>query len=63
MEIQSLLEANCVRLLGQYHTHLQDVRTLQETLICDILPSVVDEFELEPEAIEWAKEWLSDTCM
>ncbi|KAJ7879614.1 hypothetical protein B0H14DRAFT_2709458 [Mycena olivaceomarginata] len=51
-------------LLGaQYTENLEAVLALQGTLIDDILPSVTDELELDAESIEWAKEWLSDTCL
>ncbi|KAJ7354666.1 CRAL-TRIO domain-containing protein [Mycena albidolilacea] len=50
-------------LLGaQYTENLEAVLALQGTLIDDILPSVTDELELDADSIEWAKEWLSDTC-
>jgi len=62
MDIRSLLQANCDRLLEQYHSNLEAVLSLQATLIRDILPSVTDELELDPDATEWAKEWLKDTC-
>jgi len=62
MNIQSLLQANHERLLEQYTHNLEAVLTLQATLIRDILPSVEDELQLSPEATEWAKEWLQDTC-
>ncbi|KAF7315892.1 Protein real-time [Mycena indigotica] len=45
----------------QYTETLQDILKLQETLIDDILPSVADELELADDAVEWAREWLSDT--
>lgn len=61
MATRNLLQANCERLLTQYHSNIQAVLALQTTLIRDILPSVTDELELSPEAMEWAKEWLEDT--
>ncbi|TFK66503.1 CRAL/TRIO domain-containing protein [Pluteus cervinus] len=60
-EIRELLEANCLRLLEQYQQHIDEVRVLQDTLVRDILPSVVDELQLSPEAAEWARESLLDT--
>ncbi|KAF8647088.1 hypothetical protein AX16_006922 [Volvariella volvacea WC 439] len=62
METRALLQANCERLLEQYVTNLDDILTLQATLIRDILPSVADELGLGPEAVEWGKDWLSDTA-
>ncbi|KAF6763121.1 hypothetical protein DFP72DRAFT_524255 [Ephemerocybe angulata] len=62
MEIYDQLRANCDKLLEAYHTNLEDVQKLQETLIRDILPSVTDELNLAPDATEWAEEWLSDTA-
>lgn len=61
MDIQELLKANSEQLLATYNEHIDQVLDLQATLIRDILPSVVDEFELGPEATEWAREWLNDT--
>ncbi|KAJ7267638.1 hypothetical protein B0H12DRAFT_1200783 [Mycena haematopus] len=46
---------------SQFAENLEVVLALQGTLIDDILPSVTDEFELDPESTQWAKEWLSDT--
>jgi retinaldehyde-binding protein 1 len=63
MEIYDRLRPNCDKLLEAYHTNLDDVQKLQETLIRDILPSVTDELNLTPDATEWAEEWLSDTGM
>jgi len=40
---------------------MNHVLDLQASLIRDILPSVVDEFGLGPDATEWAAEWLNDT--
>lgn len=62
MDFRALLQANCERLLEQYVSNIDAVLALQVTLIHDILPSVTDELELSPEATEWAREWLSDTC-
>lgn len=62
MIIQDLLQANYEKLLEQYNRNLEGVLSLQVTLIRDILPSIKDELELSPEATEWAKEWLEDTC-
>lgn len=62
MDIYSLLQANCDRLLEQYQTNVRDVRMLQETMLKDILPSVVDELSLGKEEVDWAKSWLKDTC-
>lgn len=62
METLKRLQTNRDALLEQYHSNLDDIYDLQETLIRDILPSVTDELELGPESQEWVKEWLSDTC-
>ncbi|KAF8971084.1 CRAL-TRIO domain-containing protein [Flammula alnicola] len=61
METLRRLQTNRDALLEQYHSNLEDVYTLQDTLIQDVLPTVADELELSPEIQEWAKEWLSDT--
>ncbi len=63
MEIHALLQANCEKLLEQYRINLRSVRTLQATLIDDILPSIRDELDLSQEATSWARVWLEDTCM
>lgn len=62
MNTRDLLQANHDKLLEQYHLNLEGILALQATLIHDILPSVIDEFELGTEATEWAKQWLEDTC-
>ncbi|KAF7322032.1 Protein real-time [Mycena kentingensis (nom. inval.)] len=48
----------------QYTESLDAVRELQTTLLQDILPSVADELDLSEGdgALEWAREWLRDTC-
>ncbi|KAJ6498809.1 CRAL-TRIO domain-containing protein [Mycena sanguinolenta] len=46
----------------QYAENLEVVLALQGILIDDLLPSVTDEFELDAESTQWAKEWLDDTC-
>lgn len=61
MDIQDLLRLNYERLLAAYRENVDLVHVLQTTLIGDILPSIVDEFELSPEATNWAKSWLNDT--
>ncbi|KAF9452764.1 hypothetical protein P691DRAFT_696412 [Macrolepiota fuliginosa MF-IS2] len=62
MDIQELLKSNSKQLLKEYNENMDHVLDLQTTLIRDILPSVVDEFELGPDATEWAEEWLNDTA-
>ncbi|KAJ7162076.1 CRAL-TRIO domain-containing protein [Mycena filopes] len=60
-----LLDANREKsklLAAQYTENLEAVLALQRTLIEDILPGLTDELELDAESIQWAKEWLSDTC-
>jgi len=61
MEIRDLLWANSTRLLRTHRENMNHVLDLQASLIRDILPSVVDEFGLGPDATEWAAEWLNDT--
>jgi len=61
MDIYSLLNANCGKLLQQYHSNLEAVLSLQATLINDILPDVKLDLNLDAEATEWAKDWLQDT--
>jgi len=62
MDIHTLLQTNCTRLLEQYHSNLKDVLSLQATLINDILPGLEDELNLDTDSAQWAKEWLEDTC-
>ncbi|KAJ7782344.1 CRAL-TRIO domain-containing protein [Mycena maculata] len=57
-----ILKANREKLRKQYTENLEAVLALQGTLIADILPSVTDELGLDTESIQWAKEWLNDTC-
>lgn len=61
METIQRLQRNSDAILEQYHANLEDVYSLQDTLIRDILPTVADELELSPESQDWGKEWLSDT--
>ena len=61
MTTTELLQANCERLLAQYASNIRAVSALQDILITGILPSVVDELSLSPEATDWAREWLEDT--
>jgi retinaldehyde-binding protein 1 len=61
MEIQDLLQSNSIKLLTTYRENMHHVLDLQATLIRDILPSLVDELDLGPDATEWAMEWLKDT--
>ncbi|KAF9462463.1 CRAL-TRIO domain-containing protein [Collybia nuda] len=61
MTTRDLLRANHEKILEQYRSNLEGLLTLQTTLIYDILPSVVDELGLGPDASEWAKQWLEDT--
>jgi len=61
MEIRDLLWANSTGLLRIHRENINHVLDLQASLIRDILPSVVDEFGLGPDATEWATEWLNDT--
>ncbi|KAF7376571.1 CRAL/TRIO domain-containing protein [Mycena sanguinolenta] len=49
-------------LSSQYAENLEAVLALQGTVIDDLLPSVTDEFELDTESTQWAKEWLNDMC-
>lgn len=62
MDIYERLRANRDKLLETYRTNLEETRNLQATLIRDVLPSVTGELNLSPDATEWAREWLSDTC-
>ena len=62
MDIYVRLRANRDKLLETYRTNLEETRNLQTTLIRDVLPSVTGELNLSPDATEWAREWLSDTC-
>ncbi|KAG7098311.1 hypothetical protein E1B28_000272 [Marasmius oreades] len=63
MDIRSLLQANCDRLLNEYQANLNATLELQAILIDDVLPSVATELELDEAQQKWVKEWLEDTHM
>ncbi|KAM6502110.1 CRAL-TRIO domain containing protein [Amanita muscaria] len=62
MTIREHLRLNHETLLEQYHVNAENVSNLQATLLRDLLPSLEDELELDPETTDWTKEWLYDTC-
>lgn len=45
-----------------YWDHRETVQHLQNTLLTQILPNVVDELGLDKAARDWAEEWLHDDC-
>jgi hypothetical protein len=59
--IRTLLREQCTILTEEYRTHLQTVQHLQRVFLEDILPSLVDELQLDKPAVEWQAEWLNDT--
>jgi hypothetical protein len=62
MDIRFLLQANNDNLLRLYKEHLDLTLALQATLIEDVLPHVRDELQLDVGTVDWANEWLEDTC-
>lgn len=62
MDIRSLLEANNNNLVQCYKDNLELTLALQATLIEEVLPHVEDELQLDIDTVNWAKEWLEDTC-
>ena len=62
MTIREHLRLNHETLLEQYHVNAENVSSLQATLLRDLLPSLEDELELDPETTDWTKDWLYDTC-
>lgn len=61
MESNASLRHNHEKLVNLYHEHLQTVRSLQRTVVDDIVPGILDELELGSDAAEWAREWADDT--
>jgi len=43
-----------------YFQHRETVRQLQNALLTQVLPNVVDELGLDNAARDWAQEWLQD---
>jgi retinaldehyde-binding protein 1 len=62
MDIRFLLQANNDNLLRLYKENLDLTLALQATLIQDVLPQVRDELQLDVGTVDWANEWLEDTC-
>jgi len=57
-----LLQSNSIKLLAAYRENYSSCpRPSSYPDPGTILPSVVDEFDLSPDATEWATEWLNDT--
>jgi hypothetical protein len=50
------------RLNSLYFHHWETVQLIQNALLTQILPNVVDELALDKAAREWAEEWLHDDC-
>ncbi|OCH91704.1 hypothetical protein OBBRIDRAFT_728303 [Obba rivulosa] len=62
MSMHDLLQEHKNLLDDLYNEHLETVLALQDTLINDILPGLVDEFRLNPASEARAREWLQDTA-
>lgn len=60
--METQLRKNKDNLIQEYRSNLQDVLDLQDIFIQDVLPSLIDELELCPEAVTWVTDWLCDTC-
>jgi hypothetical protein len=50
------------RLNSLYFDHRETVQHLQNALLTQILPNVVDELGLDKAARVWAEKWLHDDC-
>ena len=61
-EYYPLLASNSETLLQQYDASIDVVFALQDTLLDEVLPDLQDERDLDPETVQWAREWLQDTC-
>ena len=61
-EYYPLLGSNSETLLQQYDASIDVVFALQDTLLDEVLPDLQDERDLDPETVQWAREWLQDTC-
>ena len=63
MDIQSMLAANNSKLLEVYQENHAATVELQQTLLDDVFPHVMNELELgiESKAACWARVWLEDT--
>lgn len=58
-----VLRNKCQKLVEQYQLNSVAAKELQELFSRDILPSLIDELNLCPSAVQWAKDWLQDTGM
>ena len=61
MSIHSTLESHIEALHTLYERNFQVVRTLQRTLLEEILPALEDELEMDAEKVAAARQWLEDT--
>ena len=68
-ELRDVLRIPHETLTGSFSEHLEATEDLQHTLIFEIVPGLVDEFQLDEDSREFCMEWLydistySDTCI
>ena len=60
MSIEERLHAQHNLLIEAYQNNIASARTIQQTLLRDILPGLVDELELDEESEARARLWLND---
>ncbi|KAJ8461843.1 hypothetical protein ONZ51_g11278 [Trametes cubensis] len=60
MSIEERLHAQHNLLMEAYQNNIASARTIQQTLLRDILPGLVDELELDEESEARARLWLND---
>ena len=60
-EYHALLRTNSETLIQQYDASIDVVVALQDTFLDEVLPDLQDERNLDPETVQWVREWLQDT--
>lgn len=60
LNVSQAIRAHNDALTNLYFQHAETVQHLQNTLLTQILPNVVDELGLGKSARDWAREWLQD---
>ncbi|KAI0001252.1 CRAL-TRIO domain-containing protein [Russula compacta] len=60
LTVSQAIRAHNDALTNIYFQHIETVQHLQNTLLTQILPNVVDELGLAKSARDWAREWLQD---
>jgi hypothetical protein len=60
LSVSQAIRAHNVALTNLYFHHRETVLHIQNTLLTQILPNVLDELALGHRARDWAQEWLQD---